>query len=849
MVHSGSAEHDGLLRALERSMAVAELSPGGTLLRANDNYAAIFGYRASEMAGMAYRDLYSPQPAHPRAYEEWLTSLAAGKILSGICERRRRDGSPCWLEATYVPIADADGAITHIETVATDVSARMLGEQAQPMHLTRLSMVADASDTAVVITDENGSIRYINAGFTRMLGWRLEEISGLSPMALLSPHLSQEFTAQYRAELRRGSSVHREEIVLGKNGDKYWIRVQANPIMGPDGRLQSSIAMLTDITQAKMHEVLQRRVLESMARDQPLVDVLELMCRKVERIAPDITASILEIENGRLHSLAAPSLPDAYTAALDGLAIGPLAGSCGTAAFRNQPVLVRDIATDPLWAEHRHLVLPLGYQACWSTPIRTHEGQVIGTFALYYRRFDRLEPDPFHQKLINACTDLCALALEREQARRRIRQLAFYDPLTQLPNRSLLLAQADKALKTAAHEKSPLAIIFINLDRFKQINDSLGRPAGDKLLCTVARRMLAQVRPQDIVGRLSGDEFVVALPNCSSPEAVGFVERLQTLLAQPLEIDRLTLTCSASCGISMFPADGRDMETLLHRADMATHQAKTAGRGHYSFFSPEMNRHAQERLALETALRQALQANGLHLHYQPQIELDSGSLCGVEALARWTDAQLGNVSPARFIPLAEECGLIDCLGQWALQQACRQLSEWRRQGLQVPSISVNLSPTSFHNPDLPRIIAAALSSNGLRPRDLILEITESLLLDPHPGTRQTLETVHAQGIRLSMDDFGTGYSSLSYLRHLPVSELKLDRSFVADLENDQAAQALSNAILGIGRSLHLTVVAEGVETPGQLEILGEQGYPVAQGYLFSRPLAATDFERWLRSSS
>ncbi len=248
---------------------------------------------------------------------------------------------------------------------------------------------------------------------------------------------------------------------------------------------------------------------------------------------------------------------------------------------------------------------------------------------------------------------------------------------------------------------------------------------------------------------------------------------------------------------------------------------------------------------METALRKALQEGGLRLHYQPQIDMASGQLYGVEALARWTHAELGEVSPARFIPLAEECGLIADLGRWALGEACRQLAQWRTQGLAVPAVSVNLSPSSFHNLDLPRMIADTLDRNALAPQDLTLELTESILLDTYPSTMKTIDEVHAHGVRLSMDDFGTGYSSLSYLRRLPVSELKLDRSFVADLEHDEAARALSSAILGIGKSLHLTVVAEGVETATQNVMLREQGYPVAQGFLFSRPLSPQDLEQWL----
>ena len=279
------------------------------------------------------------------------------------------------------------------------------------------------------------------------------------------------------------------------------------------------------------------------------------------------------------------------------------------------------------------------------------------------------------------------------------------------------------------------------------------------------------------------------------------------------------------------------------------YQAKSQGRGRFSFFSSEMNRLAQERLALETALRKALKQGGLHLHYQPQLDLRNGQLYGVEALARWSHPELGEISPARFIPLAEECGLIADLGRWALSEACQQLAQWRDQGLDIPAVSVNLSPSSFHNLDLPRMIADTLQRNALQPQNLTLELTESILLDTHPSTMQVIDAIHALGVRLAIDDFGTGYSSLSYLRHLPVSELKLDRSFVADMDGETDAQALSNAILGIGKSLHLTVVAEGVETASQHRLLQDQGYDVAQGFWFARPLPPQELADWVYTHS
>lgn len=599
-----------------------------------------------------------------------------------------------------------------------------------------------------------------------------------------------------------------------------------------------------------MHEVLQRRVLEAMARDLPLMDVLEMVCEEVERIAPEVCTSILAVDaEGMLHPLASPNLPSSYSALLDGLMIGPSVGSCGTAAWRNQSVVVTDISADPLWADYKDWVLPMGFQACWSTPIVDKTGNVVGTFAFYYRDPSGGVATQYHQQLVNACTHLCVLALEREQTRLRIQQLAFYDGLTGLCNRSLLQAKAEQVLAFAARSGQKVAVLFIGLDRFKHVNESLGHPAGDTLLCTVALRLKDVLRHSDMAARLSGDEFAVVLPECDADHVNVVVERLQALLGQPLKIEDASVVVSASIGVAMFPQDGMGIDGLLQCAGMAMSQAKAAGRGLFSFFSPEMNRLAQDRLVLENALRQSLSDGGLHLHYQPQVLMEGGHLYGVEALARWSHPQLGEISPLRFIPLAEECGLIADLGSWALAEACHQLARWRAQGLVIPSVAVNLSLSNFHSLDLPQIIAQTLSDNGLVPADLTLELTESILLDSNPRTMNIIEQVHAQGIRLSMDDFGTGYSSLSYLRRLPISELKLDRSFVADLETDEAARALSRAILGIGHSLGLTVVAEGVETAGQSAMLREQGYPVAQGYLFSPPLAPQDLQKWLMAKT
>lgn len=848
VAYSGVINSPEQLLAIDQVVAIAEFDIHGTLHQANDNFLAILGYGRHEAVGRHHRDFCTPAYANGDAYRTFWPNLCNGGATTGLVERQHRNGASRWLEAVYTPVRNAQGDIKAILKIATDVTARIEREREQAARLQRLSLASNASATAIVISDGNFQVLYVNQGFTDQFGWALHEIEGKTPISVLAPHVDATFVQTYRDSLGAGEQVEREEIVTSKHGQKFWVKAMSNPVIDPASqRLEFTVTTLTDITRAKMHEVLQYRVLEAMARETPLTEVLELVCREVERIAPELMASILAVDDqGRLRPLVGPSLPEAYTQQLDGLPIGPAVGSCGTAAWRNEPVCVDNIASNPLWADFKHLALPQGLLGCWSTPIRNSRGEVIGTFAFYFKQPRQRTAATFHQQIVDGCVHLCALAMAREQSRKRIRQLAFYDSLTGLPNRSLLLVKADQAITAASNSKAELAVVFIDLNRFKQVNDSLGHPAGDELLKQIAGELRQELRTADIAGRLSGDEFVVVLPQCSSEMATNTVERLLALLGKPRTIAGTSVVVSASAGVAMYPHDGLEMETLVHRADMAMYQAKHRGHGCLSFFDNEMNELAQARLALEAALRQAIQNNQLHLHYQPQIDMQTGRVYGVEALARWTHPTFGDVSPARFIPLAEECGLVADLGRWALREACAQLARWRALGLEIPAVAVNLSPTSFHNLDLPRMISDTLDRNALTPDDLTLEITESVLLDTNPSTTKTIAAVHEQGVRLSMDDFGTGYSSLSYLRRLPVSELKLDQSFVADLDSDEAARALSAAILGIGKSLHLTVVAEGVETESQRCLLSEQGYPVAQGYLFAKPMSASAFEQWFQ---
>ncbi|WP_034295799.1 EAL domain-containing protein [Herbaspirillum sp. RV1423] len=842
-----SQEKNSILRALNRSLGVIEFTADGIIVGANGNYLKTMGYLPAEIVGKHHRFLCEPEYVNSQEYENFWRDVNQGRFFSGRFKRMARDGRPVWWEATYTPVFDVEGKPVKIISIGADVSYRMVREQRDREYQHLLSLGINETDNAVFITNDADHIVFHNTGFSRMLGFAADEVIGRRPRELFEgqPAILKLIDDCY-AVIAQGRSFHGEEMMIDKQGHPLWVSTVVNPILDGDGKLINAVSILTDITNAKMHEVLQYKALNAMVREASLHEVLTMVCEELERIAPDVVASILLVdEHGLLHPIAGPSLPEEYNRAIEGIAIGPNVGSCGTAAFRAEPVEVYDIETDPLWTDYKHLVLPMGLQSCWSTPITSADGRVIGTFAFYY--YGKRRPDAFHHRLVEISLHLCALALEREETRSRIHQLAFYDALTGLPNRSLLLVKANQAIANAARTKIPLAVLFIDLDRFKQINDSLSHQAGDELLRTVAGRLQIEARKSDIVGRLSGDEFVVVLTQCDLHRVTDVVKRIQANLSLPCQVAGITLTPSASIGISLFPDNGETIEMLLHRADMAMYQTKAKNRGRFSFFSDEMNTQAQERLALEGALRDALRGGDFELHYQPQINFNSGLLHGVEALARWRHPQLGQVSPARFIPIAEECGLIGELGKWALEEACYQLSDWRRRGIDVPSVSVNLSSTNFHDLELPQFIQGLLQRYALAPTDLTLEITETVMMDTNPSTTRTIREVHALGVKLAMDDFGTGYSSLGYLRNLPVCELKLDQSFVRDMNVDDTVLALTSAVIRIGESLHLTVVAEGVENKQQYDLLKLQGCDVAQGYLFSRPMPADNFELWLES--
>ncbi|MEO8259839.1 MAG: EAL domain-containing protein [Acidobacteriota bacterium] len=428
----------------------------------------------------------------------------------------------------------------------------------------------------------------------------------------------------------------------------------------------------------------------------------------------------------------------------------------------------------------------------------------------------------------------------------QLSHLAHHDSLTDLPNRALLADRLARALALATRHQRMLAVLFLDLDGFKHINDSLGHPLGDELLRAVARALTACVRKSDTVGRQSGDEFIVLLPEIAQAEAAAAVARtVIAAVAQPHQLDGTEVRVFASIGISVFPTDGDEAETLMKHADMAMYEAKELGGGHYQFFQPDLNRRAVERRALEAGLYRALADHEFELFYQPKVQLETGAIIGAEALIRWRHPDRGLVLPAEFVPIAEACGLIGPIGGWVLQEACRQAKAWHDAGLRAIPVAVNVSAVEFGRDDLLTNVVASLQTTGLDPRLLELELTESVLTTRVSASAATFGALKQLGVQMTIDDFGTGRSSLSDLAQLPIDALKIDRSFVQQIRAKTQAAPIVSAVISMARNLDLRVIAEGIETRDQLTFLQGEACVEGQGYYFGRPVAAEQFARVL----
>ncbi|HWA13001.1 MAG TPA: EAL domain-containing protein [Burkholderiales bacterium] len=868
-------------------------------------------------------------------------------------------GTPVTFEGRFDGISLPDGRLGLL------VQARLTDEREFSAELRRRVESYRHAPSPISLHRPDGAAVIRNPSAIRFFG-PLDEEAGHDDLA---QQLGGAAAAdEARRALAQDRQVRRRARLDTREGQR-WFDVELQMLPDPVSGQQAVLFSAQDVTEAQTAQLrlaAENRVMEMISRGQPLGEVLDALVAEIEALNPGMLCTVLLLDDDGIHvrSVTAPRVPAPFGAALKGSAIGPKAGSCGTAMFRRRPVITFDIAADPLWEDYRDLALPYGLRACWSVPVVAASGEVVGSFAAYYS-VPRM-PHPEEMALLETGRHIAGIAIERDRAMQALRTrherlqmvmdampfsiayadrnlryvavnrrfeeffnqrreqvigrhtwdvigkplfdsikpymdqvmagqevkyererlgedgrarhfevhylpqigddgtvlghfgilhditerkrseallqfLANHDQLTRLPNRNQFSQKLQEALGRASRYGHRAALMFIDLDRFKNVNDTLGHESGDMLLVAVADRFRETLRATDTLARLGGDEFTVVLENIEGPaQAAASAQRLLGTFAQPFQVQGQELFLGASIGISLFPEDGQDATTLLRNADIAMYRSKDLGRNTFEFYSSEATAATLERLQLESSLRRALEREEFQLHFQPIVDLESGAIVGMESLVRWNHPERGMVAPATFIPMAEESGLIVPIGDWVLRAACqqaRQLADLGHRGLRV---AVNLSARQFRRQDLAQAIADTMAAARVTPDMIELEVTESSVMQDAEVAVRTLNSLKEMGVHLSIDDFGTGYSSLSQLKRFPIDALKVDQSFVRDIPNDENDAAIASAIIAMGHSLRLTLIAEGIETAEQLAFLRGLGCQRGQGFLFSRPLPAAE---------
>jgi len=835
--------------------------------------------------------------------------------------------------------------------------------------------IMDVQSGIVTWSDEVAAIHDMPAGYSPTV----EE-----GIALFVPEDREKIKTAVKNCITHGIAYDLELEKFTASGRRIWVRTIGKPVRDVDGvifQLQGSFQDISERKSLEAFKVGQSRILEQIASNRPLMEIMHAAVALIEAQFPDCMCStmLMDSDGRHLHVGASTKLPQAYLQCIDGVEISSHCGSCGTAAYEKRCVIVTDIAQDPLWADYKSAALPFGLHACWSSPIFSSQKEVLGTFAVYHATAHTPTKDEL--EFAEACSHILGIAIERSQAQAHLRllesglarlndivmitetvaddsrqqriifvndafetvtgysrdevlgqspdlldgqntqseellkiyqaltnqlpvhaeliqykksgdeiwleldivpvpdqsgwhtkwvavmrditqrkqtdlkiqQLAFYDTMTGLPNRQLLTDRLEQRLVASVRNKQSGAVLFIDLDNFKSLNDTHGHDVGDMLLIEVARRLQSCVRGSDTVSRLGGDEFVVIIdkldenPDEATLQVRVVCEKILRSFAAPFVLNHYTHHSTPSIGVALFGQDASTtVDELLRRADLAMYKAKDSGRNAYRFFDPEMEAFLRERVVLEADLHQGILEQQFVLHFQPQYN-SARQIVGAEALIRWQHPQRGLVMPAQFIPFAEDSGLILTIGEWVLTSACRQLLLWAHQPeTKHLSLSVNVSPRQYLQSNFVEQLTQLIKTTGIDPSKLKLELTESILVDNVEEIISKMTALSAMGVGFSLDDFGTGYSSLSYLKRLPLGQLKIDQSFVCDIFNDDKDSSIVHTIINLGQNLGLQVLAEGVETEEQLNFLLARGCQLFQGYLFSKPVPVKAFEALLK---
>lgn len=743
-----------------------------------------------------------------------IPQIFAGATLHRTVRQRRKDGQILDLAVHGVPL-HLDGEVRGAYLIYEDIS-----DQIRAAERLRLQAAAlESAANAIVITDKKGTILWTNPAFGDLTGYTSEEALGRNQRLLSSGKQSKEFYANLWQTISTGKIWRGELTNRRKDGRFYTEEQTITPVCSDSGDITHFVAVKQDITERR------RAAQELCDREDKLRLILESTAEAVYGINLEGRCTFCnpaclrllgyrhsdELLDKNMHELIHHSRPTGTKLPAEECRILH-AFKTGRGTHVDDEVLWKADGTS----------FPAEY---WSHPQRKGE-DIVGA--------------------VVAFIDIT----QRKAAEEQIRTLAYYDALTGLPNRILLQDRMAQALARASRHQEKVALLFFDLDRFKVINDSLGHSVGDLLLKEVAERLKRQTREQDTVSRLGGDEFVVVLSGVKqTADSAITAERIINAMTSEFVIQGHSINVSCSLGVSIFPDDGRDGETLVKHADAAMYCAKENGRNNFQFFTQKMNDNIVQRLTLENSMRLALQKKEFFLMYQPQLDITTGEISGVEALVRWQHPKLGLVAPNEFIPIAESSGLIIPIGEWVLHTACDQARKWQAEGLPALPVAVNVSAMQFRHQGFLQFVSRMLHETGLAPQYLELELTESLILSNADVLLSRLQELKEMGVRLAIDDFGTGYSSFSYLRHFRVHKLKIDRSFVRDVCLDSDDAAITEAIISVAKSLNLRVIAEGVENEGQVSFLRAHHCDEIQGYYFSKPLLPNEFAEKVRDNS
>ena len=776
------------------------------ITKVNDAMLAQYGAPREELLGMKIKTIF----AHDLGYGKRVIReiFDAGRLRLEV-DKRRIDGSQLWVEGDYITLRDDEGRIVGIFGAQRDINERKRAGQLLLASAERFRATFEQAAVGIGHLARDGKWLRVNDRLCRIAGRHASELHELTIQELLHPedHKDDGLRRLLAGEI---GALNQEQRIVHPSGTVLWVALNVSVVHPVPGESLYAVAVVQDITERKRSEALLR------ASEQRFRDVVGAAGEFVWETDANWRITFI---SQQLEAVAG------YTPA-EALGRHTYDFVPQEDAQRTMDWFAKRIAGEPApkFFEHRLITKrgTIGWVQVSGVPVRDDAGTIIG-----YR---------------GTSLDIT----DRKLAEQKIEQLATKDSLTGLPNRVLLHDRLEQAIAAAGRKTEELAVMFIDLDRFKTINDSLGHHIGDLLLQTVAERLSHCVRRGDTLARLGGDEFIVALHDLGDmDDAMSVAEKILTAVREPYEIGGHMLSTGCSIGISVFPGDGADVATLMRNADTAMYHAKEKGRNNYQFFSPEMNVRAVERLHLENELRLAVQQAQFTLQYQPQVNVHTGEIVGAEALVRWLDPTTGiEVPPGRFIHVAEETGLIVPLGEWVLRNACAQLKAWHDAGHPQLRVTVNVSVGQFRGPrSLVDTISKVLQETGLSPRCLELEMTESLIFQNVEDNVRLLAALGDMGTRIAIDDFGTGYSSLSYLKQLPVDTIKIDSSFIRDIFTDPSDAAIVAAIIAMARRLKLRVIAEGVETREQLAALAELQCDEYQGFYFSRPVSAEEFAR------